>query len=62
MWNMKPDHYRMKIPPIEYIMANDLDFCSGNIVKYASRWDKKGRPREDLEKIIDYARILMSNL
>ena len=27
------DHYRkMKIQPIEYIMANDLDYLSGNII------------------------------
>ena len=41
---MKPSHYKMRIQPIEYILANKLDFCSGNIVKYASRWDKKGEP------------------
>jgi len=29
------DHYKKKaIQPIEYIMANDLDFCEGNVVKY----------------------------
>ena len=37
------DHYRkMKIQPIEYIMANDLDYLSGNIIKYASRHKSKG--------------------
>jgi len=49
----------MTIPPIDYILANELDFCSGNIVKYASRWDKKGTPTEDLKKIIEYANILL---
>ena len=53
-------HYEaMVIQPIEYIQMNDLDFCSGNIVKYASRWNKKGDPIGDLTKIIDYARILI---
>ena len=57
---MKPAYYNsMKITPIEYILANELDFCSGNIVKYASRWNKKGTPVEDLRKIIEYANILM---
>ena len=59
-----PDKYKghyeaMVIQPIEYIQMNDLDFCSGNIVKYASRWNKKGDPIADLTKIIDYARILI---
>ncbi len=57
-----PNHYDMPIQPIEYIMRNNLDYCSANIIKYASRWDKKGQPREDLEKIIHYARILCDKL
>jgi len=57
-----PSHYDMPIQPIEYIMRNNLDYCSANIIKYASRWDKKGQPREDLEKIIHYARILCDKL
>ena len=57
---MKPTYYNsMKITPIEYITANEMDFCSGNIVKYASRWNKKGTPVEDLRKIVEYANILM---
>lgn len=32
-------------------------FCYGNIIKYAMR--RKGSDREDLQKIIDYAKILM---
>ncbi len=53
-------HYEaMVIQPIEYIQMNDLDFCSGNIVKYASRWNRKGDPIGDLLKIIDYATILL---
>ncbi len=58
--NMRPKYYSsMKITPIEYIMANDLDFCSGNIVKYASRWNKKGDAIGDLKKIIEYANLLL---
>ena len=60
--DMKPSHYKMKIQPIEYIMVNKLDFCSGNIVKYASRWDKKGEPYSDLCKIVEYAKILIGEL
>lgn len=59
---MNVPHYSMKIEPIEFIIANKLDFCSGNIVKYASRWDKKGTPLDDLYKIISYASILIEEL
>ena len=52
----------MKIEPIEFIIANKLDFCSGNIVKYASRWDQKGTPLDDLYKIISYASIVIEEL
>ena len=59
---MKPDYYNsMKITQIEYIMANELDFCSGNIVKYASRWNKKGTPVDDLRKIAEYANLLIEH-
>ena len=57
---MKPDYYNsMNITPIDYITANGLDFCSGNIVKYASRWNKKGTPIDDLRKIVEYANLLI---
>ena len=37
-----PEHYRNKlIQPLEYILANDLDFCEGNVVKYITRWREK---------------------
>jgi transposase-like protein len=45
------DYYKsMEIQPIEYIMANDLNFLEGCIVKRISRWRDKGGV-EDLEKI-----------
>ena len=57
---MKPDYYNsMKITPIDYITANELDFCTGNIVKYASRWNKKGTPIDDLRKIVEYANLFI---
>lgn len=55
-------HYKtMKIQPIEFILANDLDFCQGNIVKYTCRYKQKGGV-EDLNKVIHYARLLIENL
>ena len=51
---------KLKIQPVDYITANNIDFCSGNIIKYASRWKLKGQQEEDLKKIIDYANILLT--
>lgn len=48
------DHYkRMKIQPIEFIHANDLDFITGNIIKYVTRARFKGG-KEDLLKAKHY--------
>ena len=53
------DHYRSKaIQPVEYIHANGLGFCAGNIVKYATRYQDKGGA-DDLRKIIHYAKLLL---
>jgi hypothetical protein len=57
--NLKGHYEAMVIQPIEYIHLNNIDFCSGNIIKYASRWNRKGDPVGDLLKIIDYATILL---
>ena len=34
-------------------------FCRSNILKYASRYDKKGSPRQDLLKVLHYGILLM---
>jgi len=55
------DHYKkLKIQPTEYILANGLGFCEGNIVKYISRWKEKNGI-EDLQKIIQYCEILIEH-
>lgn len=47
-------HYRdMVIQPYEYIMANDIPYSEANIIKYVSRWRRKGG-LEDLRKAQDY--------
>ncbi len=53
------DHYKTKaIQPVEYIHANNLGFCEGNVVKYITRWrDKNGI--KDLEKARHYLDILI---
>lgn len=59
-WKQKgSDHYKTGgIQPFEYIAANDLNYWEGNIVKYVTRWRRKGTPIEDLNKLIHYAEYL----
>lgn len=48
------NHYQgCAIQPIEYILANDLPFIEGSIVKYVTRWKTKGGV-EDLRKARNY--------
>lgn len=56
---MTPKHYDLPIQPVEYILANELGFCEGNVVKYISRWRSKGRV-EDLRKARDYIDMLIA--
>jgi len=52
-------HYRdMKIQPLEYSMANKLNSCEHNVVKYVSRHRNKGG-KMDLEKAIDMLQKLI---
>lgn len=52
-------HYKdKKIQPIEYITANNLDFCQGNIVKYVTRHKGKNGA-EDIRKVIHYAQFIL---
>lgn len=47
-------HYKDKaIQPWDYIVANDLGYLEGNIVKYVSRWKDKGGV-DDLRKAQHY--------
>ena len=52
-------HYKDKaIQPIEYIHANNLGFCAGNVIKYVTRYkDKNGV--QDLEKAKHYLEMLI---
>ncbi len=55
------DHYhKLAIQPIEYISANRLGYCEGNIVKYVTRWKDKGG-LEDLLKAQQYLAFLIES-
>jgi len=58
--NRHPKHYHdsLKIEPIEYIIANDMDFLAGNIIKYVSRFPFKGGV-DDLQKAKKYLELLI---
>ena len=56
------DHYKkLKIQPIEYIMANQLGFCEGAIIKYISRWRDKGNGIDDLRKIKQFCDFIIES-
>jgi hypothetical protein len=47
----KPEHYQYSlIQPVDVIDAWELDFYLGNVIKYISRFNHKGKPLEDLCK------------
>jgi len=55
-----PKHYNeRKMEPLDYIIANELDFLEGNIIKYITRYTYKGgvndllKARTYLEKLIE---------
>lgn len=53
------DHYKtMKIQPIEYIVANNLSFLEGNVIKYITRHKAKGG-KADVEKVIHYCELIL---
>lgn len=56
------NHYKdMKFQPIEFILANGLGFCEGNVVKYVCRYKAKGG-LEDLKKAKHYLELLIETV
>lgn len=52
-------HYKDKaIQPIEYIHANSLGFCEGNVVKYVTRYKSKNG-KSDILKAMHYLKLLL---
>jgi hypothetical protein len=53
------DHYKsMKIQPMEYILANNLGWAEGNVIKYVTRHRSKGG-KQDLEKAIHMLQLII---
>ena len=57
----KPEHYATwPIEPKTFIMENDLDYATGNVIKYVMRHSMKNG-REDLEKAKEYIDWLINH-
>lgn len=55
----KPSHYTSgTIEPIDYIAANNMNFCEGNVIKYVTRYKLKNG-LEDLKKAQFYINKLI---
>jgi hypothetical protein len=52
------NHYKLPIEPWDYIVANDLGYLEGNIVKYISRYKNKNG-LQDLQKALHYLEKLI---
>jgi hypothetical protein len=53
------NHYKdCKIQPIEYIVANNLTYSEGNVIKYVTRSRRKGG-RKDIEKAMHYLEMIL---
>jgi hypothetical protein len=46
-------HYQVAIQPWDYIIANNLGYLEGNVIKYVTRYKNKGGV-EDLRKAQHY--------
>ena len=56
------NHYKdMKIQPVEFIMANQIGYMEGNVIKYVSRYKNKNGV-EDLKKARHYIDMLIEEL
>lgn len=48
------DHYQAPIQAWDFIHEHQLSYLEGCVVKYLSRFDKKGTPTQDLNKALHY--------
>lgn len=52
-------HYKgLAIQPVEYIVANKMEYCEANVVKYISRHHLKNGA-EDIKKAIHYCELIL---
>lgn len=51
-------HYQLPIQPVDYCLANDMDFLQANVIKYVTRHKNKGK-EQDIRKAIHYCRLIL---
>ncbi|MFN9115486.1 MAG: DUF3310 domain-containing protein [Bacteroidota bacterium] len=56
-------HYASEDSPVQAIdliesLGHGANFCQDNIIKYASRYERKGQSKSDALKILHYAILL----
>jgi len=60
-------HYKLNIEPWDFVLANQLGYLEGNVVKYVSRWQDKGgvddlrKATHYIEKLIEINTVFKSN-
>lgn len=53
------EHYKdLEIQPAEYIYKNNIDYLSGNVIKYATRHKNKNGA-QDIRKAIHYCQLIL---
>ena len=53
------NHYKLAgIQPVEYIHANNLSFCEGNVIKYITSHRNKNK-EEDVRKALHYCQLIL---
>lgn len=57
-----PEHYNKGIEVIEFIESWDMDFNTGNAIKYISRHKHKENPLADLKKAKWYVERMIANI
>lgn len=55
-----PHYQQAMIEPIDYILAHGMSYAEGNVVKYITRWRRKGGI-QDLLKAKDYLEFLIQD-
>ena len=58
----KSSHYQAgEVQPIDLIISQKLDFCTGSAIKYLCRFKFKGTPLADLDKVQQYVKWIIED-
>ena len=57
-----PVHYDGGPSVYDFISGHQMSFAQGNVIKYITRYKKKGQPLEDLNKARAYIDLMLKEL